>query len=76
MKNSGLFSIRKLTSSFGLLLISAGIFAQANFSGTWGFNESKSNFGGSQFRFAATTMIVTQAGNTLKAPCRAVMAGK
>lgn len=28
--------------------------------GTWAFNESKSNFGESQFRFAATTMVVTQ----------------
>jgi hypothetical protein len=58
-------SFRKLLSSFSLLFISAGIFAQTNFSGTWGFNESKSNFGESQFRFAATTMVVAQDGKIL-----------
>jgi hypothetical protein len=45
---------------FFVLLISAGLSAQTNFAGTWAFNESKSDFGGSQFRFAATTMVVTQ----------------
>jgi hypothetical protein len=43
----------------------AGLFAQANFAGTWAFNESKSNFGDSQFRFAATSMVVTQDANIL-----------
>jgi hypothetical protein len=60
--------MRKLcTSAFRVILnilvfgmASAGLFAQANFSGTWAFNESKSNFGESQFRFAATSMVVTQ----------------
>lgn len=52
-------------SSIVFMLASAGLFAQSNFSGTWAFNESKSDFGDSQFRFAATTMVVTQAGNVL-----------
>jgi hypothetical protein len=43
----------------------SGLFAQSNFAGTWAFNEAKSNFGDSQFRFAATSMIVTQDANTL-----------
>jgi hypothetical protein len=47
------------------LLASAGVFAQTNFSGTWAFNESKSNFGTSQFRFAATAMTVVQDGNNM-----------
>ncbi|MCJ7446619.1 MAG: hypothetical protein MUO72_02900 [Bacteroidales bacterium] len=65
MKNINPFRHRKLVGFFAFLLISAGVFAQTNFSGTWAFNESKSNFGGSQFRFAATTMVVTQDANTL-----------
>jgi hypothetical protein len=60
MKNNNFSGHRKLLVSFVFILISAGLFAQANFSGTWAFNESKSNFGESQFRFAATTMVVTQ----------------
>jgi hypothetical protein len=65
MKNINPFGHRKLVGFLAFLLISAGVFAQTNFSGTWAFNESKSNFGGSQFRFAATTMVVTQDANTL-----------
>ncbi|MCX6330773.1 MAG: hypothetical protein NTZ85_14825 [Bacteroidia bacterium] len=60
MKNNNFLKHRKLFAFFVLLLIPAGVFAQTNFSGTWAFNESKSNFGESQFRFAATTMVVTQ----------------
>ncbi len=60
MKNTSFSSFSKFFTSSVLLLTSAGVFAQVNFSGTWGFNESKSNFGESQFRFAATTMTVTQ----------------
>jgi hypothetical protein len=41
-------------------LFSLNAVAQTNFSGTWSLNESKSDFGGSQFRFAATAMVVTQ----------------
>lgn len=39
--------------------------AQTSFAGTWAFNESKSDFGGSQFRYAATTMVVTQDAKVL-----------
>jgi hypothetical protein len=46
-------------------MTTSGLFAQSNFAGTWAFNETKSNFGDSQFRFAATSMIVTQDANTL-----------
>ena len=65
MKTNNLSGLKVLFSAVVFMLISAGLFAQANFSGTWGFNESKSNFGESQFRFAATTMVVTQKGNIL-----------
>lgn len=65
--------MRKLnTSKFRIYLVMAaffmttsGLFAQTNFAGTWAFNDSKSNFGDSQFRFAATSMVVTQDANTL-----------
>ena len=46
MKNNNLLRHRKLLVSIVFLLISAGLFAQANFSGTWTLNESKSKFGG------------------------------
>jgi hypothetical protein len=52
-------------SAIVFLLVSSGLFAQTNFAGTWAFNESKSNFGDSQFRFAATTMVVTQDAKVL-----------
>jgi hypothetical protein len=65
MKNNNYLRHRKLLVSFVFLFISVGLFAQTNFSGTWAFNESKSDFGGSQFRFAATTMVVTQDAKVL-----------
>jgi len=65
MKNNSFSSFSKFFTSAVLLLTSAGVFAQVNFSGIWGFNESKSNFGESQFRFAATAMTVTQDAATL-----------
>lgn len=65
MKNLNILRLRKLLAFFVFLFASAGLMAQANFAGTWGFNESKSNFGESQYRFAATTMIVTQDDKTL-----------
>lgn len=67
MKNLHNSLLKKLYSGFTLLLVSAGLFAQTNFSGTWAFNESKSNFGDSQFRFAATTMVITQDANAISA---------
>jgi hypothetical protein len=36
-----------------------------NFSGTWGFNESKSNLGDGGFRMAATTLAVVHQGNDM-----------
>jgi hypothetical protein len=57
--------LRNMLVSGLFLLASSGLFAQANFAGTWALNESKSDFGGSQFRFAATSMVVTQDAATL-----------
>ena len=65
MKITNLFSIRGLSGLFIFFLTSAGLLAQPNFSGTWGLNESKSNFGNSEFRMAAVTMVIAQQGNTL-----------
>ena len=72
MKITGSFNIGRiwLNSIIILLLLSFGpaIYAQTgnvNFSGTWKLNESKSNFGDSQFRMAATVMVVTHDGNNL-----------
>lgn len=55
----------RLFLSFVFALLTTGLFGQANFAGTWAFNESKSNFGESQFRFAATTMVVALNGNVI-----------
>jgi hypothetical protein len=52
-------------SAILFLLVSSGLYAQTNFAGTWALNESKSNFGGSQFRMAATSMVVTQDAKVL-----------
>jgi hypothetical protein len=65
MKNNQSKGNIKLSATLFLLLASAGLFAQVNFTGTWAFNESKSNFGNSQFRFAATAMTVVQNGNDM-----------
>jgi hypothetical protein len=53
-----------------LLLCScaSSIFAQSggvNFSGSWALNEAKSKFGDSQFRMAATLLVVKHEGNNL-----------
>lgn len=39
-------------------------FGQANFSGNWSLNESKSNFGDSQFRMASPKITITQDAGT------------
>jgi hypothetical protein len=57
--------LRNLLVSGLFLLSASGLFAQANFAGSWALNDSKSNFGDSQFRFAASTMVVTQNATTL-----------
>jgi hypothetical protein len=59
-------SLPLLATAFIIMLfnIPTGLFAQTNFSGTWGFNESRSNLGdGGGPRMAATTLAVTQQGN-------------
>jgi len=65
MKSNNFFGKGRILVSLGLLLLGPGLYAQTNFSGTWAFNESKSNFGDSQFRWAATTIVVVQEGNNL-----------
>jgi len=65
MKKLNTFKFRNFLGIVVFCMTSSGLFAQANFAGTWAFNESKSNFGDSQFRFAATAMVVTQDANTL-----------
>lgn len=65
MKTKNFSSLRTLFGSLVLMLSSAVLSGQANFSGTWAFNDSKSDFGDSQFRFAATTLVITQEGNAL-----------
>jgi hypothetical protein len=60
MKSNYRQVFRNLTGFFVFLFISASLFAQTNFTGTWALNESKSNFGNSQFRMAATSMVVAQ----------------
>lgn len=65
MKKSNTLKFRNLLVVAVFCVTTSGLFAQTNFAGSWGFNESKSNFGDSQFRFAATSMVVTQDANTL-----------
>jgi hypothetical protein len=65
MKKLYTLKFRNILSIAVFTMASTGLFAQTNYSGTWAFNESKSNFGDSQFRFAATSMVVTQDANTL-----------
>jgi len=65
MKKVYFSRLRNGISAILLLMFSSTLYGQANFSGSWAFNESKSNFGDSQFRFAATSMTVTQDAATL-----------
>jgi hypothetical protein len=65
MKTINFSNKSKILFSLVLLLVGAGLYAQPNFSGTWAFNESKSNFGDSQFRWAITTIAAVQEGNNL-----------
>lgn len=66
MKTNGMINLRKLTCLSVFLLSTAFLFGQANFSGNWALNDSKSDFGGSQFRFAATNLSVQQSAAVLK----------
>lgn len=65
MNKSNTLKFRSLLVIAVFCMTVSGLFAQTNFAGTWAFNESKSNFGDSQFRFAATSMVVKQDANTL-----------
>ena len=48
------------------MLISSGTIAQKpNFSGTWGFNEDKSELGEGGFRGAAVKLMIKQEGNNM-----------
>ncbi len=47
-----------------LNLLSAGLFAQTNFTGTWVFNQSKSNVGDGPM-FSPTTITATQSADLL-----------
>jgi hypothetical protein len=52
-----------LKSFAGILFfvcLAFNLMAQTNFAGSWGLNESRSNFGDSQFRRASSSMVVTQ----------------
>ncbi len=46
------------------ILLSSASFAQVNFSGSWAFNESKSNLGEGGFRMFSPTISITQDANT------------
>jgi hypothetical protein len=48
-----------------LVCLSFNLFAQTNFAGNWALNESKSNFGDSQFRRASSAMVVAQDAKVL-----------
>jgi hypothetical protein len=72
MRDTNIFNLKgvRLLIPIGLfiILINLPLSAQDggnNFSGTWGLNETKSNFGDSQFRMAATLMVVKHEGNIL-----------
>ncbi len=65
MKKLNSFSFRNLSVVVLFCMTASGLYGQTNFSGTWALNESKSNFGDSQFRFAATSMVVAQDANAL-----------
>jgi hypothetical protein len=56
-----LVTLLVLSYAFPLFAQTTGV----NFSGTWSLNESKSNFGDSQFRFAATSIVIKHEGNNL-----------
>jgi hypothetical protein len=65
MKSYFKTAFRNLAGVLFLLCMSLNLLAQTNFAGSWALNESKSNFGTSQFRMAATSMVVTQDAKVL-----------
>ncbi len=60
MKSYYKTALRNLAGLLLLSTFSLGLFAQANFAGTWALNESKSKFGESQFMRGASALVVTQ----------------
>ncbi|HNX80004.1 MAG TPA: hypothetical protein PKJ24_08970 [Prolixibacteraceae bacterium] len=65
MKSYFKVALRNLAGVAFFVAISLNLLAQSNFAGNWALNESKSNFGNSQFRMAATSMVVTQDAKVL-----------
>jgi hypothetical protein len=67
MENKRMFYLKSGLFVVLCLLISAVSFAQsaANFSGSWAFNESKSNLGEGGFRMASQQLIITQNDKSL-----------
>jgi hypothetical protein len=68
MENKSMFNLKRGLFVAITLLISAVSFAQsvANFSGSWAFNESKSNLGEGGFRMISQTLSIAQDDKTLK----------
>jgi hypothetical protein len=66
MKSKRVFFLKSGLFTALCLLISALSFSQnpANFSGTWAFNESKSNLGEGGFRMISQNLSVTQNANS------------
>jgi hypothetical protein len=65
MKSNLKTALRNLGGILFLVCLSLNLMAQTNFTGSWGLNESRSNFGDSQFRRAASAMVVTQDAKVL-----------
>jgi hypothetical protein len=68
MENKRMFNLKSGLFIATTLLISAVSFAQnvANFSGSWAFNESKSNLGDGGFRMISQTLTITQDDKSFK----------
>lgn len=66
MKNEGMFYLKGGLFLIISLLLSTSSFGQnvADFSGTWSFNESKSNLGEGGFRMISQTLVITQTDKT------------
>jgi hypothetical protein len=65
MKSNLKTTLRNMGGVLFLVCLSFNLMAQTNFAGNWGLNESRSNFGDSQFRRAASAMVVTQDAKVL-----------
>jgi hypothetical protein len=65
MKSYYKSALRNLAGLLFFAFVSMNLAAQTNFAGTWALNESKSNFGDSQFRRASSAMVVTQDAKVL-----------